>query len=200
MRLLNIRRYLAVPAVTAFAAGLAVAPSSYADPNDGGPGVPAPAPAPAQVVDQPVVATPPPVNAEAGAAPLEAPAGDSDAAVMACSKMSNAMAYAATNYSDFANEMSVAEGDYNNAIAANTNVVGRTALRQAAEVANDAANTPGLAPELAAPMHAWSGDAYKLVVLMGLRIGQDSVNGKAGDLNKDANDVQMACAAAGTRA
>ncbi|ETZ89818.1 hypothetical protein L829_3396 [Mycobacteroides abscessus MAB_030201_1075] len=39
--------------------------------------------------------------------------------------------------------MSVAEGDYNNAIAANTNVVGRTALRQAAEVANDAANTPG---------------------------------------------------------
>ncbi|CPW35864.1 Putative riboflavin synthase alpha chain [Mycobacteroides abscessus] len=173
---------------------------SYADPNDGGPGVPAPAPAPAQVVDQPVVATPPPVNAEAGAAPLEVPAGDSDAAVMACSKMSNAMAYAATNYSDFANEMSVAEGDYNNAIAANTNVVGRTALRQAAEVANDAANTPGLAPELAAPMHAWSGDAYKLVVLMGLRIGQDSVNGKAGDLNKDANDVQMACAAAGTRA
>ncbi|QCO26342.1 hypothetical protein CFE69_10740 [Mycobacteroides abscessus subsp. massiliense] len=197
MRLLNIRRCLAVPAVTAFAAGLAVAPSSYADPNDGGPGVPA---APAQVVDQPVVATQPPVNAEAGAAPLEVPAGDSDAAVMACSKMSNAMAYAATNYSDFANEMSVAEGDYNNAIAANTNVVGRTALRQAAEVANDAANTPGLAPELAAPMHAWSGDAYKLVVLMGLRIGQDSVNGKAGDLNKDANDVQVACAAAGTRA
>ncbi|CPY92647.1 hypothetical protein I540_2878 [Mycobacteroides abscessus subsp. bolletii 1513] len=49
-------------------------------------------------------------------------------------------------------------------------------------------------------MHAWSGDAYKLVVLMGLRIGQDSVNGKAGDLNKDANDVQVACAAAGTRA
>ncbi|SLI23231.1 Uncharacterised protein [Mycobacteroides abscessus subsp. bolletii] len=198
MRLLNIRQYLAVPAVTAFAAGLAVAPSSYADPNDGGPGVPAPAPA--QVVDQPAVATQPPVNAEAGAAPLEVPAGDSDAAVMACSKMSNAMAYAATNYSDFANEMSVAEGDYNNAIAANTNVVGRTALRQAAEVANDAANTPGLAPELAAPMHAWSGDAYKLVVLMGLRIGQDSVNGKAGDLNKDANDVQVACAAAGTRA
>lgn len=152
MRLLNIRRYLAVPAVTAFAAGLAVAPSSYADPNDGGPGVPAPAPAPAQVVDQPVVATQPPVNAEAGAAPLEVPAGDSDAAVMACSKMSNAMAYAATNYSDFANEMSVAEGDYNNAIAANTNVVGRTALRQAAEVANDAANTPGW--PLSWPPHA----------------------------------------------
>ncbi|CPR74481.1 Uncharacterised protein [Mycobacteroides abscessus] len=194
-----MRRYLTVPAITAFAAGLAVAPSSYADPNDAGPGVPAPAPAPAQVVDQPVAAAQPPVNAEASAAP-EVPAGDSDAAVTACSKMSGAMAYAATNYSDFANEMSVAEGDYNNAIAANTNVVGRTALRQAAEVANDAANTPGLAPELAAPMHAWSGDAYKLVVLMGLRIGQDSVNGKATDLNKDANDVQMACAAAGTRA
>ncbi|ORA60281.1 hypothetical protein [Mycobacteroides franklinii] len=200
MRLLNIRRYLAIPAVAAFAAGLAVAPGSYADPNDTGPGVPIPPPAPAQVVDQPVAAGQPPASAEAPAQPLEVPAGDSDAAVIACSKMSNAMAYAATNYSDFANEMSVAQGDYSNAIAANTNVVGRTAVREAAEVANDAANTPGLAPELATPMHAWSGDAYKLVVLMGLRIGQDSVNGKAGDLNKDANDVQVACAAAGTRA
>lgn len=200
MRLLNIRRYLAVPAVTAFAAGLAVAPGSYADPGDAGPGAPLPAPAPAQVADQPAAAVQAPASAEASAPAIEVPAGDSDAAVTACSTMSNAMAYAATNYSDFANEMSVAEGDYNNAIAANTNVVGRTALRQAAEVANDAANTPGLAPELATPMHAWSGDAYKLVVLMGLRIGQDSVNGKAGDLNKDAHDVQVACAAAGTRA
>lgn len=200
MRLLNIRHYLAVPAVAAFAAGLAMAPGAYADPNDPGPGVPSVPQVPAQAVGQPEAAEPAPITAEAAGQPLEVPAGDSDAAVTACSQMSSAMAYAATNYSDFANEMSVAKGDYSNAIASDTNVVGRTALRQAAEVANEAANTPGLAPELATPMHAWSGDAYKLVVLMGLRIPQDSVNGKAADLNKDANDVQVACAAAGTRA
>ena len=42
--------------------------------------------------------------------------------------------------------------------------------------------------------------ATKLVLLMGLRGGGDSLNSTATDLNNDARNVQMACALAGTPA
>lgn len=180
-------------ALIALGAGLTAAPLSAADPGDATP------PAPGPVA--PVAAAP----ADPAAAPMADPsAGQSpeqaDAAIQACSQMSGAMAYAANYYSDFANDMSVAQGDYGNIFANDSNSTARKAVRFAAQQADDAANTPGLAPEVSAPMRAWSADANKLVVFMGLHLGQDSTNNKANDLNKDASDVQMACANAGTRA
>ncbi len=79
-------------------------------------------------------------------------------------------------------------------------MTGRTALRQAAAEALSAAGTPGLPPEIANPMRQWSMSATKLVLLMGLHTRVDTINGAATDLNTNTNNVQFACAAAGTHA
>jgi hypothetical protein len=63
-----------------------------------------------------------------------------------------------------------------------------------------ASQTPGLQPDIMAPMQSWSLNATKLHVLKGLNAPIDGINGMATDLNKDAENVQMACAAAGTHA
>ena len=68
-------------------------------------------------------------------------------------------------YGDFAD--SIEGSDYSDPAVASSNVVGRTALRQSAAVAMDAANTPGLQPEIADPMRIWSLGATKLLVKMG---------------------------------
>lgn len=49
-------------------------------------------------------------------------------------------------------------------------------------------------------MQSWSVNATKLMILVGVRAPIDPVNGKATDLNKDAENVELACAAAGTGA
>jgi hypothetical protein len=82
----------------------------------------------------------------------------------------------------------------------NSNVVGRTALREAAGMALSASGTPGLPPEIATPMRKWSLNAARLVLTMGLRGGGDALNTAAADLNNDAREVQLACASAGTPA
>ena len=64
----------------------------------------------------------------------------------------------------------------------------------------DAANTPGLQPDISDPMRVWSLGATKLLVKMGLRIPGDSLNSTATEMNNQAEKVQMACAAAGTHA
>ncbi|WP_234785292.1 hypothetical protein [Mycolicibacterium mucogenicum] len=79
-------------------------------------------------------------------------------------------------------------------------MTGRTALRKAAAAAMTASTTPGLQPEIAAPMRAWSVDATKLLLIMGLRGGGDTLDNAATELNNDAYDAQTACAAAGTHA
>ena len=81
-----------------------------------------------------------------------------------------------------------------------SNLLGRTALRVAAGEALDAAGTPGLPGDVADPMRTWSLHATKLVLIMGLRGGGDSLNSAATDLNTDANNVQMACALNGSHA
>ncbi|MDT5014092.1 MAG: hypothetical protein QOD39_252, partial [Mycobacterium sp.] len=78
--------------------------------------------------------------------------------------------------------------------------VGRTALRESASIAMQAAQTPGLDPSIANPMRVWSLGATKLLVMMGLRIPGDSLNSTANEMNNQAEQVQLACAASGTHA
>lgn len=126
-------------------------------------------------------------------------ADDADpAAVTACAAFAEVLDGSATYYGDFAD--TVEGSDYSDPAVGDSNVVGRTALRQAAGVAMTAAGTPGLQPEIADPMRTWSVDATKLLVKMGLRIPGESLNNTATAMNDDATRAQEACAAAGTHA
>ena len=142
-----------------------------------------------------------PVLPAVSAAPVTTDDGN-PASSEACKRFSVALNYAATNYEEFA-YASAGNGNavnYDDASVADYNVVGRTALRQAASEAMGASTTPGLQPEVSAPMRSWSLRATKLVLVMGLRGGGDTLNSTAENLNTDAHDVQMACALAGTPA
>lgn len=172
--------------LVALGIGLAVVPTASADPTDADQ-TQQPAPGPGTSVPSTIT----PVSAD-----------DNPAAADACKQFSAAMNYAATNYEDFA--YATAGGgnyvNYGDPEVTRSNTIGRTALREAAGVAMNASNTPGLQPEISAPMQAWSLGAGKLLVIMGLRGGGDSLNAAANELNTDARNVQMACAAAGSRA
>ena len=123
------------------------------------------------------------------------------AAVAACSQFAQVLDSTATYYGDFADSLEAfAAVDYSDPAVENSNVLGRTALRQGAGVAMAAANTPGLTPAVADPMRQWSVDATKLLIKMGLRGGRDTLNTTADELNNDAIAAQQACAAAGTHA
>lgn len=131
------------------------------------------------------------------AEPVAPPEADSPVAT-ACRLFDAAISVAAANYEDFA-YATAGSGDYVNYQDPNvlsTNVVGRTALRQAAAAALSASRTDGLPPEVAGPMRTWSLRATKLVVVMGLHGGGDTLNESVNDLNTDANNAQMACARA----
>jgi hypothetical protein len=113
-----------------------------------------------------------------------------------------ALDHASSYYEDFAYD-SAGSGNsvnYQDPNVANANVIGRTALRESAAAAMSAASTPGLPEDIAAPMRSWSFRAAKLLVIMGIRGGGDSLNSTASDMNTDANNAQMACAMNGARA
>jgi hypothetical protein len=171
----------------AFSIGLTVVPTASADPTD------------TEQTDSPSPAIP------AAAPPQRFTAvttEENPAAATACKQFSAAMNYAATNYEDFA-YASAGTGDvvnYGDPTVSSSNVAGRTALRQAAAAAFEASTTPGLAPELSSAMQSWSLNAAKLVLVMGVQSGGDTLNSAATDLNNESHKVQMACAAAGTRA
>jgi hypothetical protein len=119
-------------------------------------------------------------------------------AITACGNFAQALDAASQYYGDFSDSF---EGsDYNDPAVQSSNEVGRTALRQAAGVAMDAANTPGLDPQIGDPMRLWSVDAAKMLVKMGLHIPGESLNTTATEMNTDATTAQQACAAAGTHA
>jgi hypothetical protein len=120
------------------------------------------------------------------------------AAVAACGQFGVVLDGASTYYGDFAD--AIEGSNYSDPAVDSSNVTGRTALRQGAALAMEAANTPGLQPEIANPMRSWSLDATKLLVKMGLRIPGESLNTTANEMNNDATRAQEACAAAGTRA
>jgi len=129
-------------------------------------------------------------SASAGGTPAE----------IACSQFAGALDLAAVNYSDFADAIAGPEDNYADATVQDTNVTGRTALREAARVALEASRTPGLPPDIAAPMRSWSLHATKLLLVMGLHGGGGVLNNVATQVNDDTNTVQFACAAAGTQA
>lgn len=175
-----IRRAL-LGSVVALGLGLAGSPAAFAEPDS---------------ATQPAPPQPGPVE-------FSAPISDgaSPAAVAACGQFAEVLDATAVYYGDFADALETyAQPDYQDPAVSTSNVTGRTALRQGAGVTMSAANTPGLAPEIANPMRAWSWGATKLLVKMGLRGGGDSLNATANQMNDDALGVQEACAAAGTRA
>jgi hypothetical protein len=133
--------------------------------------------------------------------PAYADGAGSPASAAACADFGRALDLAAANYSNFANALAIGEVDPNYAdpIVRTSNVTGRTALRLAAADALSASLTPGLPPEVAAPMRSWSYSSTKLVVLMGMRANVDQINNSATELNEDAYSARMACAQAGTQ-
>ncbi len=154
-----------------------------------------------------VLAAAPTAAAEPDVAPAAvgpepaAPAEDSPSSI-ACKQFSAALSYAASNYEDFA-YASAGGGnyvDYANPEVRNSNVVGRTALREAASTAWGASTTPGLSGDISAPMQSWSLRATKLLLVMGVHGGGNTLNDTANALNADAHNTQMACALAGTPA
>jgi hypothetical protein len=126
--------------------------------------------------------------------------GAPDSIVTACKAYSVALNYAAANYEDFAYN-SAGNGNavnYDDDSVMSSNVTGRTALRQAASMGLSASQTPDLPPDIADPMRDWSLRAAKMVLVMGLHGGGDTLNSTATDMNANAHDVQLACAKAGT--
>lgn len=114
----------------------------------------------------------------------------------ACTRFTAALNLAAVNYEEFA-YATAGTGDsvnYRDPNVWQSNVIGRTALREAAREALDASRAPGTPPEIASPMRSWSLGATKLLMIMGLRGGGDALNAAATDLNKNAQSTQMACA------
>ncbi|MDT5258527.1 MAG: hypothetical protein QOD10_3607 [Mycobacterium sp.] len=196
----HVRERALAASLLGFAIALTGAPAAFADPLP----PPAPIPGPAE---------PPPASIAQADAPLpglpglpglpaDAPADGRAAAVVACKQFSTAMNYAAIHYEDFADSIAGngAYVNYGDPNIDDNNVRGRTALRQAASVAMDAASTPGLSPDIATPMRSWSMNAAKLLVMMGVRANGDAIDAAATDVNSDSRTVQFACAAAGTRA
>ena len=124
--------------------------------------------------------------------------GAAGGAVAACGTFAEVLEGSSTYYGDFADSF---EGsDYSDPAVDSSNAVGRTALRQSAATAMTAAQEPGLDPSIADPMRIWSLGATKLLVMMGLRVPGDTLNGTVTEMNNQATKVQEACAAAGTHA
>jgi hypothetical protein len=177
LRSSHVRERALATSFIALGIGLAVAPTASADDLETEPGTPGPlvqvAPGPTADDAQP-------------------------AALTACNQFAQVLDGSSSYYGDFADSF---EGsDYSDPAVASSNVTGRTALREAAGLAMNAANTPGLSPDIAEPMRVWSMGATKLLVKMGLRIPGDSLNSTATEMNNEAERAQMACAAAGTHA
>ncbi len=197
-------------ALVAFGVGVAVCPIASADPiGPDQPQPPAPGPgtfpeaaaAPGVVSDAAAASGAPlgPTGAPQGAVPDATPLQSSgDPTRDACDLFNKAVNYAAINYEDFA-DFSAGSGNYVNyddQTVSNANLAGRTALKQAAAAALSASGVPGVPPEVTSPMRSWSFNAAKLVLVMGVRGGGNTLNTTATDLNQNAHDTQMACATA----
>jgi hypothetical protein len=120
------------------------------------------------------------------------------AAVAACAQFAQVLDGSANYYGSFADSFEAS--NYADPAVSSSNVLGRTALREAAGLSMGAANTPGLDPAIADPMRIWSLGATKLLLKMGLRIPLESLNSTTNEMNNQAVRAQEACAAAGTHA
>ena len=114
----------------------------------------------------------------------------------ACNRFSAALSHAATEYEEFA-YATAGEGNYVDYADPNVerySLIGRAALRESAAEILDASRTAGLPPDITDPMRDWSLHATKLLLIMSIRGGGDSLNNAATQLNADAERAQMACA------
>lgn len=141
-------------------------------------------------------------TATAGSVAWAQPDQAAPEAVGACAEFARALDLASMSYSDFANALALGEvrPDYSDPVLASSNAYGRAGLRDAVSTALNASRTPGLAPQIAAPMRSWALRATKLMLLMGLRADVDRFNTNATQVNEDTEVVQRACAEAGTQA
>lgn len=179
-----MKRALVALVAAAWVSALACAPEGFADPS--GP-VPGPDPVPAENQAAPEPLAPPEDSGN--------PVGD------ACKLFNAALNVAAVNYEDFA-YATAGNGNfvnYQDPDVGRTNMIGRTALRQAAAAAMSASRTPGLPSEVAGPMRDWSLHATKLLLVMGLHGGGDTLNSSVAELNVIGNNGQMACVTNGAR-
>lgn len=177
-------------ALIAFGLGLTVVPAASADPTD---------PSQSDATDPGPAAVYPAVD-PVSTVPVDSADPGSPAAA-ACSQFATSLDAASTYYGDFADNIEGTEHpDYGDPTVSDSNTMGRTALREASALAMNAANTPGVTPDIADPMRSWSIGATKLLLKMGLRVGGQSLNDTATAMNNDASNAQMACAAAGTHA
>lgn len=182
-----LRRVLGTALVTSSLSVLMAPPAAWADPADAD-SDPAP---PASDVAPVTGPAPGPVTVASDAG---GPVSD------ACKQFNVATSLAAVTYEDFA-YATAGNGNvvnYDDPEVARTNLNGRTALREAAALAMDASRTPGLPPEVSSPMQSWSLHATKLVFIMGLRGGGDSLNNAANQLNTDSDSANLACAMSGS--
>ena len=189
MRSFQVRGQTVAAALVAFGVGMVVSPTAFADPA--GPDQPQPpapvdgtlpdaAGAPGAVPDAAAVpgVTVGPTGATQGTDPGASPLLNSgDPTKDACDLFNRAV-----NYAD--------------ETVTNANIAGRTALKQAAGAALNASGIPGAAPEATAPMRSWSLSAAKMVLVMGVRGGGDTLNSTATDMNQTAHEAQVACAVA----
>lgn len=188
----RVRRLALVGAFAMALPLLAGVPVAPADPTDVSPVEPTEAESVASTTSDGDLPVP-----DAGLALVETGAPMSEA----CTRFTGALNLAAVNYEEFA-YATAGTGDsvnYRDPNVWQSNVIGRTALREAAREALDASRTPGTAPEIASPMRSWSLGATKLLMIMGLRGGGDALNAAATDLNTDAQNTQMACALSANR-
>jgi hypothetical protein len=114
----------------------------------------------------------------------------------ACNRFAAALSHAAAEYEEFA--YATAGGgnyvNYSDPIVERYSLIGRAALRESAAEILDASRTAGLSPDIADPMRDWSLHATKLLLIMSVRGGGDSLNNAANQLNSDAERAQLACA------
>lgn len=194
----------------AFGAAILLVAASVAGPAHAAP-TPSPVPAPApSIAPAPAPAAgplpgPPPVPADpADPADPAAPQGDAfppvestgDPVKDACDQFAQAVNLGATTYEEFAD---ASEGPDNNVNYADpeverTSLISRAALRSAAGAALDAANTPGLPPEVSDPMRSWSIHATKLIFVLSLHGGRETMNNAVNQLNVDYGTANQACA------
>lgn len=208
MRSFHVCRQMVTTTLMAFGIGLALIPAASADPagadqpqppalvpGEAPPDVPGAIPESAAVPGAPIGPSGTPQGVDPQTAQMPS---SGDPTKDACDLFNKASNYAAINYEDFA-DYSAGSGNYVNyqdQTVENANTAGRTALRQAAAAALSASGVPGAAPEVTAPMRNWSLSAAKLVLIMGVRGGGDTLNSTANDLNRQAKEAQMACATA----
>lgn len=186
-----MHRTLVTITAAVWISSLACAPPTLAEPTGPAPGPVQPAPGPDPVANE----NPSAADFLVAPVPSGNPVGD------ACRLFNAALQVAAVNYEDFA-YATAGNGnyvDYRNPDVGRTNVIGRTALRQAAAAALSASQTDGLPPEVSDPMRSWSLHATKLLLVMGLHGGGDTLNNSVAELNVIGHDGQMACVTNGFR-